>query len=522
MGEKQSGLFQLSLIARTGWWQAALFGLCVAPTFISYQSYVYTWDDSDYLQRSIAVSRSFWSGNAHGIVAGMAGIRPPVMDLLGVPWGPLGSWDAAGKCFVTLGALTSLLAALCLYLLLRIGVKPVLLVIASICVVASLGPDPLAAVPSSMDSVFSTHVATIGFLADGIFAWMALAAILLVPYEARTHSSSIKDSVIRGILWGAILSLGAITKVSSFYLIILILPTIFVLRLGHSGLRNAFAALIALAGCSVPAAIYWLRWGASAWNNARASSFGPLANAWYTPLLHFLSETIRESPGLVPSVVLLAAALVYVIIQRRALLLSTDFLAVLIMIGFGIVALASPNREIRFVLPTIVALPFIIAVLLSGKGHQVDGPSAFLLAAFVFCGLVVASLPMRYRPNNQSLTRTDAVLAQAAGCNSKRILLATESTTLNIDLMRLAVAVSAARPSFEVRTLDFSTAPIEEDFRAINKSDQVVFQDDDALDAPLRLNQRVLEYQRYIRQQGRYSPIRVADLSIYPIHCSSH
>ena len=68
---------------------AALFALCVAPTFISYQPWVFRWDDSDYLQRSIAVSRGFWSGNIHGVVAGMAGIRPPVMTLLGLPWGPI-------------------------------------------------------------------------------------------------------------------------------------------------------------------------------------------------------------------------------------------------------------------------------------------------------------------------------------------------------------------------------------------------------------------------------------------------
>jgi len=41
---------------------AVLFGLCVAPTFISYRPWVFTWDDSDYLSRSIEVSRVFIPG----------------------------------------------------------------------------------------------------------------------------------------------------------------------------------------------------------------------------------------------------------------------------------------------------------------------------------------------------------------------------------------------------------------------------------------------------------------------------
>ena len=132
----------LDTLGKSRWFVlAALFAFCVAPTFISYQPYVFAWDDSDYLLRSIAVSRAFWSGNPNGLGA-MVSIRPPAMTFLGLPWGPLASWDAAGKCFVTLAAVTSLLAAICLYLLLRIGVKPLFLVAASACVLASLGPYP--------------------------------------------------------------------------------------------------------------------------------------------------------------------------------------------------------------------------------------------------------------------------------------------------------------------------------------------------------------------------------------------
>ena len=222
------------------WVAAALFALCVAPTFISYQPYVFRWDDSDYLQRSIAVSRGFWSGNAHAVRAGMVGIRPPVMTLLGLPWGPLDSWDAAGKCFITLAAVTSLLAASCLYLLLRIGVKPVFLIIASVCVFASIGPLARCIITGNP---FSTHVVAVAFMADSLFAWMTLAAILLIPYEARTYSPSIRGRYRAGHSVGGDTFVGGDHERNFFYFIVFIVPILFLIRLHHGGLRGAFAAL---------------------------------------------------------------------------------------------------------------------------------------------------------------------------------------------------------------------------------------------------------------------------------------
>jgi hypothetical protein len=499
------------------WVAAAIYGLSVAPTIISCRPYVYNWDDAEYLQRSMLVSQGVWSGNAHTIGTGMISIRPPAMTLLGLPWGPLASWDAAGKCFVTLGWLTGFFAALCLYLLLRIGVKPVFLAIASLCVVASIGPYPATVVASSGPmSEFSTHIAATSFLVDGLLAWIILAAILLIPYEARTYTTSVKGAVAHGILWGLIFSSGTMAKVSFFYFIALVVPMLLAIRFRRSGLRGASAALFGLVVSSAPAIVYWLRWGRAAWENAKQSSFGAVAGFYYIPPWQFLRNTARESPGLAPTLLLAAAALVYLVIKtlhKRTLLRRWDFLALLVIIGFGIVVLASPNREIRFSLPMILATPFLIAILLSGTGNAtVDRPAVFA-AAVVFCGLAAAALPMRHRPDRRCLAKCDSVLDEAARCNAKRILLATASPTLNVVLMRLAVAVSPSQPSVEVDTLAFSAlsgVPIAEDFRAILKSDEVVFQDQEAL-RPAYINQRASEYEQYTRQQGRFIPIRVGD-----------
>ena len=521
---------------------AGLFALCIAPTSISYQPYTYTWDDAGYLQEFIKVSQILWSGSLHGLRWMISSnIRPPAMMLLGLPWGPLASWDAAGKCFITLVAVISLLAALCLYLLLRIGVKPFFLVLAAVCVVASLGPYPHAG---------AIHDSATGFMADSLLAWTALAALLLIPYEARTPCPLIRGAVLRGIIWGSILSLGAMTKLSFLYFTALIAPLLFLVHFNRNGYRSTFAALIGFAFSSAPAALYLLLWGRVALANAMASSFGTISYLYHVPILEFLSDTIRDSPGLLFSCTLTAAALIYLLIGRRPVKLWPDFVALSILIVFGIVVLKSPNREIRFEFPVIVALPFLTALLLSGKRYSARRPAAALAAGLVFCSLLTGAVPMLHRADRESLAMSNAILAQAAQCNAKHIILATNSPTLNVSLMALAVAVSSNHsievgglPTADVHKIlgivsanDRDPLPAEKGFDRLRGSDQVVFQNMDGFSdgvslrmgsifyevtwADLRqLNQRVAEYERYLRQSG-YVPVRVDnDLNVYSIQC---
>jgi hypothetical protein len=510
-GKRVEGDRQVLTIAKAKWLiLAGLFASFIAPTFISYQPYLFRWDDSEYLSRSIEVSRAFWSGNVHELRDGMVSIRPPAMTMLGLPWGPMTSWDRAGYCFVTLAAAISLLAALCLYLLLRIGVETFFIVAASVCVCASLGPFP---------AIATAHSYATAFLADSLFAWTSFAAVLLIPYEARTRSPEIRSAVLRGILWGSVLSLGVMTKINFLYFVVLILPAVLFIKSRYDGLRSALAAFIAFVCCSASSAYYLIRFGGPIFWNLRASSFGQLAQFFFTPLTQYLDDTFRESPGLVFSFVLMIAALVYGVIRRRRTLWGPGLPALLIVIGFGIVVLASPNREIRFAFPVIVALPFLVATLISRAEHPLPRSSSAYAAGLAFVVLLAVSLPTHLRADKHSLSRCDAVLALAAQYDAKRVVLATDSPTLNYGLIELDREVSGSKGT----TFDYICfsavfgVPIERDFQAIGESDMVVFQDKDALYPPFT-NQRVAEYEQYVRQAGS-GPIRGGgDISVYLMH----
>ena len=87
------------------------------------------------------------------------------MTWLGLPWGPITSWEAASRCFITLAGMISLLAALRLYLLLRIGVKPLLLIVASACVLRlTLGPYPTILPHNACEVAIEVHACATAFL----------------------------------------------------------------------------------------------------------------------------------------------------------------------------------------------------------------------------------------------------------------------------------------------------------------------------------------------------------------------
>jgi hypothetical protein len=492
-----------------------VFALCAAPTIVSYQPYTFQWDDAGYLVNSVATSRAFWSGDLHALHRAVVGIHPPVMAMLGLPWGPLASWDAAGKCFLSLAVLIAFFVAWCLFLMLRSGLHPLHLVVGSVCLLAAMGPFPGVV---NIDDRYSgvNYIAT-GLMADTLFAWIAFAALLLIPYETASGSST-GDPRVRGVLWALIFSAGAITKVNFFYFIALIVPILFVIRARNQGLRNALVALLSLAICSLPAAFYWVRYGALALRMAWANSFGHEAHFFYTPFLQFLYNTVQLSPGLLLSGALLVGEIVYLVVKRHEINWGANALALLVLTGYCIVALASKNREFRFLYSGVIALPFLVGMVISKKTYSHSQKTAMLAAVFVFCCLVAAAVPVLRRAERQSIQRSEAVLAHAVGSNAKHILLATDSPTLNYYLMLLAIVLSPSRSSIETATLAWpplANLPIEDDFRVIRESDIIVFQDKQALNPPFS-NRRVSEYEQYTRQQAGDGPIKVMDdVSIY-------
>jgi hypothetical protein len=360
-------------------------------------------------------------------------------------------------------------------------------------------------------------------------------AVLLIPYEARTPCRSIRAAALRGVLCASIFSLGVLTKVSFFYFVALILPVLLFIRFHSGGIRSAWAWLVGFICVIAPTAIYLLRYGRYAFAAGSAASFGGLADFYHVPLRRFLADTFLESPGLLLSLLLVAAALVYLVVKnlvvknlgakklevkKQPIDSVLDVAPFLIMGGYGAIVLASANREVRFGFAVMVALPFLVSILISNKEDSLPAPRASLIAGLAFLGLAAAALPMRNRSYQHSLASANAVLGQAARCKAKNILLATDSPSLNVFLLDLASALSSSDTSNQTLAYHaMKSVPIQDDFAALGNSDIVVFQDAARL-RPKFTNQRKSEYEQYMQRTSSV-PIRVADdTNVYAKRCS--
>ena len=493
-----------------------VIALCIAPTFISYRPYRFRWDDSVYLLQSIKVSRAFWVGNEnlrarlHETSSAMYSDRPPAMTLLGVPWGPLASWDAAGKCFVTLGSSIAFLVSCCLFLMARIGVKPLFLFLAALSVFAALCPWP----PPGSGAT--------ALMADGLFAWTCLAALLLIPYEARTEGQSVLHAALRGVVWGLIFSLGVMTKINFLYFAGLIIPVLLAIRYRRGGFPCLKTPLIAFVATSAPAGAYLFHYGRSSLRNGQASSFGGLGKLYAIPLLAVARDALRLAPGLCFYVVALLAVIAYIAVRRRSTVRRPDLIAVCIALGFGLIVLASPNLQVRYAYPAIVSLPFLIAVMLSAGSKPAPRSSAGLMAGVALIVLLAAVIPTRLRAQRRdSLGRADAVVAHALPCRPAAVLLATDSDTLNDSLLAIAFAVTRGATPVQVNSLAWQAVyghPIREDFGLIDRSDVVVFQD--SVVYPRFTNSRDGDYKRFLDQQKEFVPVKVwSDVTVYTKRC---
>lgn len=503
---------------------ALLFALCVGPSFISYRPYFFRWDDSSYLRQSVAVNRAFWSGalwsgKLHGI--GVVSARPPAMAFLGLPWGQFTSWEASGKCFVTLISTISILAALCFYFMLRIGIKPLFLLAAAASVFMSLGPYP----PDQTAQQNSPHYIATSFLADSLLAWTTLAAVLLIPYEAETENRSLRHAGARGLLWAFILCLGLMTKISFAYFVALVLPLLLLIRLYYSGVRSAAVSFLSFCLWAAPSALYLVLWGRLAWENAKGSSFGTVAEYYYAPMREFLYRNAREAPGLVLSSGIIITAIAYLCVKRPTVRMP-DLLSFVIVVGFGLIVLAAPNRELRFAFPAIVALPFLAALLISSARQPVPRRPALFAASLVFCVLALAGVPTLHRAKSESLMRSEVVLAQAFACDARRVVLATDSPTLNRELVNLSLEISAPVTAIERNRIQVSTlannamsgTSIDQDEQDMLEGDLLIFQDERQL-FPAFTNVRVSKYKAFAEQSGLPS-IRVGeDMSVYFVRC---
>jgi hypothetical protein len=442
----------------------------IAPLAISRKVDFLRWDDAFFLDRAVCVDRSAYSLSLSGIHHCLAGmLKSPVMSLLLLPAGPLNRVEQLAVApfmlaFITLGL------AICLACLAFKARIPLLWFSAAAVAIWQCG---------------QIKIADAYFLVDGAFAIIVAITMLLPILEEAAPSHSARSSIERGLLWGAIATLGALSKTTFGMFGVLIAPLMLIASFYRSGARATLQRSAgAAAVCLIPAVMFLL-YGDLYITNGWRSSFGDLAQ-FYGDSSSYLTFLQMEAGAAGPIYWILCLALFIagaIRSKHNRLRFVLGLAIAAVAVGYFLLVCHSSNREERFLWPAWIILPISLAACTAPRQ---DAPEYFSLPAltFAFSLAAVLSLPMAAHFDLQNVREAMDLLRFIKADRDVRMEVASDTQEFNINTLALAQQVGWEKLS----TIDIRTVVL-----------------DVMLDKPLMDSERQIREAGYVLLPGPFS-----------------
>jgi hypothetical protein len=498
----------------------AFLGL-VSPTVINYSPYPLPWDESYYLGRVICTNHAVYDFSLAHLSECLATThKGPIMGLVNLPWGRAGGTERGiGLAFVGLALFIWILALATYVTCLRSGIPPgaLLLAAAAICLTPFLRANGGA------------------MMVDMLLGWCVALALMLIPLEYCRPSKGLWPSVFRGLLWSVVIDVGMLSKVTFAFFFCAIGVALLLIRELHSGempLRYAFASCIV---GSMPAIIMWRFYGINFLRFAVMAAWGETARLWSVPGMtaagYLKRYFIQQGLGLIPLFVLLVLFVRGVLIEKQMRLARLLPIGI-ILIYLGIAA-RSQNRDLRFAIPIMIAMPLCLAWTSIRKEPAITMAATPILAA-LFVGTLF-SLPMISRPQVAPISRAGELLQTLDKQSIRRqpiqgqpikIVIATDGPEFNINTFLLAEQLR--RDS--VRSADLDTLVYdainkrtpEEGFKRIDTADYVLFLRPGFPPGPDWSRIYAQDYRAYCEKVGILVDAKIsADLDVFKIRKSA-
>ena len=410
----------------------AFVGL-VAPTVINYRSYPLTWDESYYLNRTICGNQAVYALSLPRLADCLAHThKGAIIYLVNLPWGKIGGSERGiGLAFVGLALLIWGLILLTYRTCLYAGIRPeiLLLVAGTICLTPFL---------------WSTSGA---MMTDTLLGWSVALALMLIPLEYKRPSTKPWPSIQRGLLWSVVINVGLNAKVTFAFFFVIIGIALILIREKYSGeypLRYAFFACIA--GC-LPTIVLWRYYGLNYLRFAVMVAWGKLSGLWnipgMTPLGFLKRYALQVGLGLIP-----LSILMFLFVRGQFAdkhwRLARLFPLGIIFAYLGIAA-KSHNRDPRFSIPVMIALPFCLAWIHSREEAREETQTKLGAASVIMAVATAAALsfPMIRRPEIAPIRQAGDLLEalsrmQPATAQPIKVVIATDGPQFNIDTFLLA------------------------------------------------------------------------------------
>jgi len=386
------------------------------------------------------------------------------MEVVNLPWGKAGGTEKGiGLAFVSLTLFIWVLALATYVTCLRAGIQrgTLLLAAAAICFTPFL------------------RISSGAMMTDTLLGWCVALGIMLIPLEYTNSSKDMLSGVLRGLLWGLVFDVGMLSKVTFAFFLGAIFVAVVGIRERYSGewpLRHA------VAGCvlgAMPGILIWYFYGLNFVRFALAAAWGGLAPVWDVPgmtaagyLRRYFGQLGLALIPLFFLVVLFVRGMITENQRRMGRLLPIG-----IVLGYLGLAAMSKNRDPRFAIPVMIAMPIALAWTSPRKESTSKlGAAPIVAALFV---VTLFSIPMVARPEIAPVRRAGELLRTLYQGHPIWVVIATDGPQFNIETLQLArqLGGNSLRP-VSVGTLVYDAInkrSLDQGLRSIDAVEYVLF-----------------------------------------------
>jgi hypothetical protein len=280
-------------------------------------------------------------------------------------------------------------------------------------------------------------------MTDTLLGWCIALALMLIPLEYSQPSTRPWPSILRGLLWSLVINIGLNSKVTFAFFVVVIGIALILIRERYSGeypLRYAF--FVCIAGC-LPTIILWRFYGLNFLRFAAQVAWGDQARLWsvpgVTPIGYLQRYFSQLGFALIPLLALAALFIRGIIVQKQHRV--GRLLPIGILMGYLGIAARSQNRDPRFAIPVMIAMP----ICLAWTGFR-EKPAVKLGVAPPITALVIAiafCVPMVHRPELSPIRSAGELMAKLSQQETRptrpiKVVIATDGPAFNIDSFLLA------------------------------------------------------------------------------------
>ena len=280
------------------------------------------------------------------------------------------------------------------------------------------------------------------FLVDGAFALIVAITMTLPFLDYAAPTIQPRAAILRGLLWGTIAGLGALSKVTFGLFGAVVTPLLLLASVGRSGVRaTLYKSAAASLMCAIPGLMF-VRYGSMYLANGWRSAYGDLAQYYTNGQSTWASIQGSAAAAGYPFWIICAALLLAGFVRGRRdvprLVLSLTIVTLTIL--YLVLAASSLNRQPRFLWPVWLVLPFAAAGAIA-PSREPPTPSGMRSGALVWAVAVVWSLPMVSRFDFQPVREADTLLRFLKTDHAIRVEVASDPPFFNINTLLLAQQV---------------------------------------------------------------------------------